>query len=199
MRVLSQPPTPYSLPWHSPTQGHLAFSEQRFSPSTGALHSYPLLHMQQEPCVPPCLHFGWWFSPWELWKGCWWCLFLTLFLLCISTAFSSFSPFSNPSIGDHMVSPMVGCDGPPLYMSSSGKARHLYQAPVSKHFLAFSIVSQFGVCIWDGSPSRAVSGWAFPSVSAPHFSSIFPPLTILFHLLRTEASILWSSFILSFM
>jgi hypothetical protein len=27
---------------------------------------YPLLHMQLEPWVPPCVPFGWWFSPWEL-------------------------------------------------------------------------------------------------------------------------------------
>jgi hypothetical protein len=39
--------------------------------------------------------------------------------------------------------------------------RQLYQAPVSKYFLASAIVSVFGVCIWDGSPGRAVSGWPF--------------------------------------
>ena len=36
--------------------------------------------------------------------------------------------------------------------------RLLYQAPVSKHFLASAIVSGFGVCMWDGSPGGAVSG-----------------------------------------
>ena len=41
---------------------------------------------------------------------------------------------------------------------------------------------------------------AFPSVSAPHFISVFPPLSILFPLLRkTEVSTLWSSIFLSFM
>jgi hypothetical protein len=30
--------------------------------------------------------------------------------------------------------------------------RQPYQAPVSKHFLASTIVSGFGACIWDGSP-----------------------------------------------
>jgi hypothetical protein len=28
----------------------------------------PLLHMQLEPCVPPCVFFDWWFSPKELWR-----------------------------------------------------------------------------------------------------------------------------------
>ena len=41
---------------------------------------------------------------------------------------------------------------------------------------------------------------AFSSVSAPHFVSVFAPMSILFPLLRgTEAYTLWSSFILSFM
>jgi hypothetical protein len=35
----------------------------------------------------------------------------------------------------------------------------LYQAPVSKHLLASTIVSGFNDCIWDGSPGGAVSGW----------------------------------------
>jgi hypothetical protein len=39
--------------------------------------------------------------------------------------------------------------------------RQLYQAPVSKHFLASTIVSGIGVCIWDGSPGGTVSGWPF--------------------------------------
>jgi hypothetical protein len=37
----------------------------------------------------------------------------------------------------------------------------LYQAPVSKHLLASTIVSGFGDCIWDGSLGGAVSGWSF--------------------------------------
>ena len=45
--------------------------------------------------------------------------------------------------------------------------------PVSKHFLASTMVSGFGVCIWDGIP-RWVSLWmAFPSVFAPHFVPVF--------------------------
>jgi hypothetical protein len=39
--------------------------------------------------------------------------------------------------------------------------RQMYQAPVSKHFLASAIVRGFGGCIWDESPGRAVSGWPF--------------------------------------
>ena len=39
--------------------------------------------------------------------------------------------------------------------------RQLYQAPFSMHFLASTIVSGFGNCIWDESPGGAVSGWPF--------------------------------------
>jgi hypothetical protein len=39
--------------------------------------------------------------------------------------------------------------------------RQLYQAPVSMYFLASTIVSGFGDCIWDGSLCGAVSEWPF--------------------------------------
>ena len=39
--------------------------------------------------------------------------------------------------------------------------KQLYQAPVSKLLLASTIVCGFGGCLWDGSPSGAVSGWSF--------------------------------------
>ena len=62
-----------------------------------------------------------------------------------------------------MLSPMVGCVHLPLYLSDTAEPlrRQLYQAPVSKHLLASTIVSGFGNCIWDGSPGGAVSGWPF--------------------------------------
>jgi hypothetical protein len=37
----------------------------------------------------------------------------------------------------------------------------LYQAPINKHFLATTIVSGFGGCMWDRSPGLVVSGWPF--------------------------------------
>jgi hypothetical protein len=39
--------------------------------------------------------------------------------------------------------------------------RELYQAPVSKHFLASTIVSGFCDCIWGGSPGGVLSGCPF--------------------------------------
>jgi hypothetical protein len=76
--------------------------------------------------------------------------------------------------------------------------RKLYQAPVSKHLLASTILSGFGDCMgW-------ILGWGtlwmgFPSVSAPHFVSVSPLMGILFPpVRRTKESILWFSFFLSF-
>ena len=74
--------TPYPIPslpahqpthscfpvWHSPTLEHQAFSGPLLP--FDVQHSHPLLHMPLEPWVPPCVLFGWWFSPWQLW-GYW--------------------------------------------------------------------------------------------------------------------------------
>lgn len=63
----SHPVPPASLSCHSPTLGHQAFTGPRDSPPTDALQSHPLLHIQLVPWVPPCVHFGWWFSSRKIW------------------------------------------------------------------------------------------------------------------------------------
>jgi hypothetical protein len=66
--LLTNPPTPASLSWHSPALRNQAWL--RVSPLIDVPQGHPLLHMQLEPWVPPCMLFVWWFSPWELW-GYW--------------------------------------------------------------------------------------------------------------------------------
>jgi hypothetical protein len=68
--LLPNPPTPTSWPWHSPTLGHRAFIGQRVPPNIDVQLGHPLLHMQLDPWIPPCVLFGWWVSSWELW-GYW--------------------------------------------------------------------------------------------------------------------------------
>jgi hypothetical protein len=64
-------PTPTSLPWHSPTMGHRAFTGQWDSCRTDIQQGHPLICMQLEPWDPPSVLFGLWFSPWKLWgSGC---------------------------------------------------------------------------------------------------------------------------------
>jgi hypothetical protein len=68
--LLITPPTPASWPWHSPILGHRTFTGTRASLLIDDRLGHPLLHMQLEQWVPPCVFFGWWFSPRELW-GYW--------------------------------------------------------------------------------------------------------------------------------
>jgi hypothetical protein len=76
--------------------------------------------------------------------------------------------------------------------------RQPYQAPFSMQFLASTIVSGFGNCIWDESPGGTVSGWP---LLQPLLNTLSPYLLLYFVLLlrRTKAPTLWSSFLLSFM
>jgi hypothetical protein len=74
MRMVPLPPTHSHLTTlafpNSPTLGNCAFTGPRCSPPIDARQCHPLLHMQLEPWVPPCVLFGWSFSPWDLW-GFW--------------------------------------------------------------------------------------------------------------------------------
>jgi hypothetical protein len=51
----THPPTPSSLSWHSPTLGLQAFTGPKASLPIDARQGHPLLHMQLEPWVAPCL------------------------------------------------------------------------------------------------------------------------------------------------
>ena len=47
--LYTNPHTPPSRPWHSPTLGHSAFTGPRASPPIDDQLGHPLLHMQLEP------------------------------------------------------------------------------------------------------------------------------------------------------
>jgi hypothetical protein len=67
MRVCTHSPTPASLPSQSLTLGHRVFTGPRASSPIDARQGHPLLHIQLEPWISPCLLLYWWFRPWELW------------------------------------------------------------------------------------------------------------------------------------
>jgi len=116
--------------------------------------------------------------------------------------FSSFNPYSNCSNGDPFSVQWFAVSVCLCFCKALTEplGRQLYQDPVSMHFLAFPIVSGFGIYIWDGSLSWGSLWMAFPSDSAPRFVSIFSPVSILFPIIRrTETFTLWHSFFLSFM
>jgi hypothetical protein len=52
--LLTNPPTPTSWPWYSPTLRHRALTGPRVSPSIDDLLGLLLLHMQLELRVPSC-------------------------------------------------------------------------------------------------------------------------------------------------
>ena len=113
--------------------------------------------MQLEPCVLLC----YWLSPWEL-LGDW---LVDIVVLPVGLQFPS-----TPSV--LFLTPLLGTLSSVQWLAVSISLcicqalaeplrRQLYQAPVSKHLLAFTIVSEFGDSVWDGSPGGAVSGWPF--------------------------------------
>jgi hypothetical protein len=111
--------------------------------------------MQLEAWVPPCVLFGWWFSPWELWR---------VWLVHIAVLPTTLSVLSlTPSLGILVSVQWLAASTCLCICQALAEplSRQLYQAPVSKHFLASTVVFRFGVCICDGSPGGAVSGWPF--------------------------------------
>jgi hypothetical protein len=122
--------------------------------------------MQLEPWVPPCVLFGWWFIPCELWRGLvgWHC--------CssygVANPFSSSSPSPNSSIGVPMLSPMVGCEHPHLYWSDSGRASQKTAIAGSCQLALLGISNSDWIwCFFMEWIPRLGSLWmAFPSISA---------------------------------
>jgi hypothetical protein len=65
-----QPTHSHSWSWHSPILGHRAFTGPRASPPIDDQLGHPLLRIQLEPQVLPCVFFDWWYRSKELW-GYW--------------------------------------------------------------------------------------------------------------------------------
>jgi len=180
--------TPFCLPALAfPYTGAWSLHRTKGFSSLDAQQNDPLLHMWLEPWVAPCILFGWWFSSLELW----WCL---VGWYCssygVANPFSYFSPFSNSSIGATVLSPMVSCQQPPLYLSNSGIASRGTAISDSCQHIFLSICNT--VWIWwlyVGWIPMCGSLWmAFPSIYAQHFVSVFPPVSVLFPPLRRNES-----------
>jgi hypothetical protein len=121
-----------------------------------------LLHMWLEPWVPPCVLFSCLLSPWELWE--YWLVDIVVHPMMLQTPsapwiFSLAPPLGTLCSVQWMAVSIHFCISQAL---AEPFWRHLYQAPVSKHFLTSTIVSGFGVCIWDGSPvGQSLDGLPF--------------------------------------
>ena len=93
----------------------------------------------------------------------------------VANPFSSLGTFSNSSIRDTVLSPMVDWEHLILYLSGT------VRASVSKHLLASTVVSGFGDCIWDGCWERQyLNGLSFNLCSTlclcnPSYGYFVPP------------------------
>ena len=172
--LLTNPPTPASWPCNSPTPEHRAFTGPRVSPPIDDWLGHPLLHMQLEPWIPPCVLYGWWFSLWEPWGGEYWLVHIVVSPRGLQTPSAPWVFSLAPLLGtlcsiQWMVVNIHFCICQSL---AEPLRRQPYQAPVSKHLLASIIMSGFDDCIWHGSPGGEVSGWSFPQ-SLPHTLSLW--------------------------
>ena len=134
-------------------------------------------------------------NPLELWNYC--VPHIVVLLIGLASSFPSFVPVSSSSIGN-LCSAQWLAETTHLSICqvlTDSLRRELYQAPVSKHFVASTIASGYGDCILDGSPGG--DGLSFSLWSMNFF--ITTPKCVLFPLLkRFKESILWFSFKLSF-
>jgi hypothetical protein len=107
------------LSWHAPILGHRTFTGPRASPPIDDRLGHPLLHIQLEPQVPPCVFFDWWFSSKELW-GYW--------LVHIDAPPMGLQTPSAPWVflwllhWDPVLHPIDGCEHPLLCLPGSGRA-----------------------------------------------------------------------------
>ena len=154
--LLTNLPTPTSLSWHSPTLGHQAYTGPSASPPTDAQQGHPVLLCGWSHGF---IHVTLWLVVKALGA-----LGVQVDSRCCSS-YGAANPFCFPVLS---LAPPLGtmCSVHWLAVSihfcisqalSEPLRRQLYQASVSKHLLASTIVSGFGDCIWDGSPGGKIS------------------------------------------
>ena len=125
------------------------------------------------PWVPPCVLFGWLFSLWELWRV--WLIDIVVLPMRLQTPSAPSvlhitPPLGSPCSVQWLTVSIHICIGQAL---ADPLRRQIYQAHVSKHFLASAIVFGCCVCIRDESLNWEVSGW-------PFLPSLFHSLSLYF-------------------
>jgi hypothetical protein len=153
--LVSPPKIPYPLPpppapqpnhsdsqsWHSTILGHRTFTGPRASPPIDDRLGHPLLHIQVEPQLPPCVFFDWWFASKELWG--YWLAHIVFPPMGLQTPPAPWVHSLAPSLGtlcsiQYMILSIHFCMCQAL---AEALRRQLYQAPVSRLLLASAIVS----------------------------------------------------------
>jgi hypothetical protein len=165
----------HSLSRHFPILEYRAFTGPRVSLPIDDLLGHPMLHIQLESQVSPCVFLDLWYSPKEL-CGYWsWCSSYGA-----SEPFSSLGTFYTFFIGDLVLHPMDDYEHPLLYLPGTGRAsqKTALSGSCQQALVGIWLVSRFDACLWDGSPSGAVSGWSFLRLYL-NFVSVDPSMRIL--------------------
>ena len=142
IRVCPQLSTHSYLP--TLTLGHQAFTEPGNSSPIDARQGHPLLHISLVPWVTPCVLLRWWFRPWKHW------LVDVVLPMGIQTPSAEEAEALLWAFNSIYVR---------LWQSVSGDSYTRFLPTWT--FLASTIVSVFGNCIWDESPGGALSGCHF--------------------------------------
>jgi hypothetical protein len=136
---------------------------------------------------------GCWFSPWELWLVDIVVLFMGLQIPSSPPVCSLTPPLGTPwstvqwlAVSTHLC--ICQALAEPL-------RRHLYQAHLSMHSLASTIVSALVDSIWDGSPGGTVSGCHCSTLCLHIFSSEY----FVHASKKVQSTQLWSFFFMSIM
>ena len=196
MKVLTHP-LPFSR--HSPTLGHLTPSGPRASPFTDVQQGHPLLHMQLEPWVTLCVLFGWWFSPRELCR--YWLVHIVVLLMGLQTPSAPWVlplafPLGTLCSVQWMAVVIHFCICQAL---AEPPRRQLYHATVRKHMLASTIMSGLGIIYGMNTQVWQYLDDLYFRLCSTLYLHIFSCEYFVLLVRRTEASILWSSFLMSFM
>jgi hypothetical protein len=187
-----QPTHSHSWSWHSPILGHRTFTGPRASPPIDDRLVHPLLHIQLEPQISPCVFFDWWFSSKELW-GYW-----LVHIVVPPRPLQLPGYFSSSFIGNPVLLPMDDYEHQLLYLPGTGRAPQ--ETAISGSCQQALVGICHSVWVW-----WLFMGWiakwgglwmAVPSVSAPNFVSVTPSMGTLFHLLRRILSF-WANIYLS--
>jgi hypothetical protein len=118
----------------------------------------------------PHILFAWWLSPWEFW-GVWLVDIVVLPMGLQSLSTPSTLPLTLGSPGSIQWLAVSICICLSQVLAEPLRVQS-YQAPVCKHFLASTIVSEFGVCRWNGSyggQSLDVFSFSLCSIFVPAF------------------------------
>jgi hypothetical protein len=127
---------------------------------------------QPEPSVPPCVLFGWFFSPWEFWLVDIVTLPMELKMPSVPSVLSLIPPLGTQCSDHWLALSIYLCICQAL---AEPLRRKPNLAPLCKDLLASTEVSWFVYCIWDRSPGGAVSEWPFLQSLFHSLSTYVPP------------------------